>query len=65
MIDRIIVEEGEEFVASGGVYNLVYTRRAEGVLRAVFVDNQRTFSILYSSFEQELGSPATQDDTLL
>ena len=31
------VEEGEQFAASGGVYNLVYPRQTEGVFRAVFV----------------------------
>ena len=37
MIPGIIVKEGEQFTSSGGVYNLVYLRQAEGVFRAVFV----------------------------
>ena len=37
MIAGVIVKEGEEFVASGGVYNLIYPRQAEGVFRVVFV----------------------------
>ena len=38
MIARVTVEEGEEFAASGGVYNLIYPRQTEGVFRAVFVE---------------------------
>ena len=38
VIARVIVEEGEEFVAGSGVYNLVYPRQTEGVFRAVFVE---------------------------
>ena len=38
VIVRVTVKEGEEFVAGGGVYNLVYLRQTEGVFRAVFVD---------------------------
>ena len=37
MIARVTVKEGEQFAASGGVYNLVYPRQAEGVFRVVFV----------------------------
>ena len=37
VIARVIVEEGEQFTASGGVYNLVYPRQAEGIFGAVFV----------------------------
>ena len=37
MIAGVTVKEGEQFVASGGVYNLVYPRQTEGVFRAVFV----------------------------
>ena len=37
MIAGVTVKEGEQFVAGGGVYNLVYPRQAEGVFRAVFV----------------------------
>ena len=38
MIARVTVEEGEQFIAGGGVYNLVYLRQSEGVFRAVFVE---------------------------
>ena len=38
MIARVIVKEGEQFIAGGGVYNLVYLRQTEGVFRAVFVE---------------------------
>ena len=37
MIAGVIVKEGEQFTASGGVYNLVYPRQAEGIFGAVFV----------------------------
>ena len=37
MIAGVTVEEGEQFTASGGVYNLFYPRQTEGVFRAVFV----------------------------
>ena len=37
MIAGVIVEEGKEFAADGGVYNLVYPRQTKGVFRAVFV----------------------------
>ena len=37
MIAGVTVKEGEEFIAGGGVYNLVYPRQTEGVFRAVFV----------------------------
>ena len=37
MIAAVTVEEGEQFAAGGGVYNLIYLRQTEGVLRAVFV----------------------------
>ena len=37
VISGVTVEEGEQFVASGGVYNLVYARQTKGVFRAVFV----------------------------
>ena len=37
MIARVTVKEGEQFIAGGGVYDLVYLRQAEGVFRAVFV----------------------------
>ena len=37
MIAEVIVEEGEQFIGSGGVYNLVYSRQTEGVFRAMFV----------------------------
>ena len=38
MIVGVTVEEGEQFIAGGGVYNLVYPRQTEGVFRAVFVE---------------------------
>ena len=38
VVARVIVEEGEQFTASGGVYNLVYLRQTKGVFRAVFVE---------------------------
>ena len=38
MIARVTVEEGEEFIAGGGVYNLIYLRQTEGVFRALFVE---------------------------
>ena len=37
VIAGVTVEEGEQFAAGGGVYNLVYPRQTEGVFRAVFV----------------------------
>ena len=37
VITGVIVKEGEQFTAGGGVYNLIYLRQIEGVLRAVFV----------------------------
>ena len=54
MIAGVTVEEGEEFTTSGGVYNLVYPRQAEGVFRAVFVkisiiNTQSPFFILFSN----------------
>ena len=53
MMDRVIVEEGEEFTAGGGVYNLDYPRQTEGVFRVVFVEigvinAQSPFFILFS-----------------
>ena len=38
VIARVTVEEGEQFVAGGGVYNLLYLRQTEGVFRVVFVE---------------------------
>ena len=38
VIAEVIVKEGEQFAAGGGVYNLVYPRQTERVLRAVFVE---------------------------
>ena len=38
VIAGVTVEEGEEFTAGGGVYNLIYSRQTEGVFRAVFVE---------------------------
>ena len=37
MIARVIVKEGEQFIAGGGIYNLVYPRQTKGVFRAMFV----------------------------
>ena len=37
MIAKVIVKEGEQFTAGGGVYNLIYSRQTEGVFRAMFV----------------------------
>ena len=37
VIAGVTVEEGEQFAASGGAYNLIYSRQTEGVFRAVFV----------------------------
>ena len=37
VIARVTIEEGEQFTAGGGVYNLVYPRQTEGVFSAVFV----------------------------
>ena len=37
MIAGVTVEEGEQFIAGGGVYNLIYPRQTERVFRAVFV----------------------------
>ena len=37
MVAGVTVKKGEQFAASGGVYNLVYLRQAKGVSRAVFV----------------------------
>ena len=53
VIAGVIVEEGEQFAANGGVYNLVYLRRTEGVFRVVFVkisviNTHSPFFILFS-----------------
>ena len=44
VIAGVTIEEGEQFAASGGVYNLIYLRQAEGVFREVFVK----ISIIYT-----------------
>ena len=54
MIAGVTVKEGEQFAASGGVYNLVYLRQAKGVFRAVFVkisiiNTHSPFFILFSN----------------
>ena len=54
MIAGVTVKEGEQFAAGGGVYNLVYPRQAEVVLRAVFVkisiiNTHSPFFILFSN----------------
>ena len=38
VIAGVTVEEGEEFLAGDGVYNLIYLRKTEGVFRAVLVE---------------------------
>ena len=38
VIAGVTVEEGEQFIAGGGVYNLIYPRQTEGVFSAVFVE---------------------------
>jgi hypothetical protein len=38
MIARVAIYERQELAADRRVYNLVYMRQAEGVLRAVFVE---------------------------
>ena len=37
VIAGVTFKEGEQFAASGGVYNLIYLRQTEGVFRVVFV----------------------------
>ena len=54
VIAGVIVKEGEQFAASSGVYNLVYLRQTEGVLRIVFVkisviNAHSPFFILFSN----------------
>ena len=54
VIVGVTVKEGEQFVAGGTVYNLVYPRQTEGVLRAVFVkisviNAHSPFFILFSN----------------
>ena len=68
MITGVTVKEGEQFVAGGGVYNLVYPRQAKGVFRAVFVkisiiNTHSSFFILF--FLQQPGWLTTSDDTPL
>ena len=67
MIAGVIVEKGEQFIAGGGVYNLVYPRQTEWVFRAMLVKISviNAHSPFFIFFEQELGLPTTQDDTLL
>ena len=38
VIARVTVEEGEQFIASSGVYNHIYSRQTEGVFRALYVE---------------------------
>ena len=38
VIARVTVEEGEQFAAGGGVYNLIYLRQTKRVFRAVFAE---------------------------
>ena len=67
MIAGVTVEEGEEFIAGSGIYNLVYPRQTKGVFRAVFIKISviNAHSPFFILFEQEQGLPTTQDDTLL
>ena len=67
MIARVTIEEGWQFTAGGGVYNLIYPRQTEGVFRAVFVKISviNAHSPFFILFEQEQGLPTTQDGTLL
>ena len=37
VIAGVTVKEGEQFVAGGGLYNLIYLRQTEGVFRAVLL----------------------------
>ena len=67
MIAEVTIEEGEQFIAGGGVYNLIYPRQTEGVFRTVFVkisviNTYSPFFILF--FEREQGLLTTPDDTL-
>ena len=36
-IAGVTVEEGEQFIADGRVYNLIYSRQTEGVFRDLFM----------------------------
>jgi len=36
-IAGVTVEEGEQFIADGRVYNLIYPRQTEGVFRDLFM----------------------------
>ena len=52
MIAEVTIEKGQQFVASGGVYNLIYPRQTEGVFRVVFVEisvinTQSAFFIIF------------------
>ena len=38
MITRIAIKERKEFIVSGRIYSIIYTRQAKGVLRAVFIE---------------------------
>ena len=61
VIARVIVEEGEQFVAGDGVYNLIYPRQSEGVFRAVFVKigviNAHSLFIILFSYKDRIGEP--------
>ena len=37
VIAGVTVEEGEQFIADGRVYNLIYSRQTEGVFRNLFM----------------------------
>ena len=55
MIAEVTVEEGEQFAAGGGVYNLIYPRQTEGVFRAVFVKISRNGLALVDCTDPERG----------
>ena len=45
VIAGVTVEEGEQFAADGGVYNLIYQRQIKGVFRAI--NTHSPFFILF------------------
>ena len=61
VIAGVTVKEGEEFIATGGVYNLVYPRQIEGVFRAVVALNfkDKTRYTLYVSQGSQISHIAT------
>ena len=61
VIAEVIVKEGEQFIADGGVYNLVYPRQTKGVFRAVFVEigviNAHSPFFILLSYKNRVGKP--------